>query len=77
MVPVDEVCERTIYKREDIKERFTNLMARTLRKSSHYREIEEPVLSKSKRGILNVLFAYFSFNQMYFINTGAPLLYKQ
>ena len=34
MVPVDEVCERTVFKREDIKERFTNLMSRSLRKSS-------------------------------------------
>ena len=39
MVPVEETCQRVILSKDDVKEKFTNLMARHLEKTGKRKEI--------------------------------------
>ena len=74
MVPVKEICERVVYRKSDIEERFTNLMSRQIGKSQDriqeqnilsdslfsYSKIKEPVIPSTTDKGITALFKYIS-----------------
>ena len=74
MVPVKEICERVVYRKSDIEERFTNLMSRQIGKSQDriqeqnilsdslfsYSKIKEPMTPSTTDKGITALFKYIS-----------------